>query len=72
MEVRSEIFRLIAAMSVLLFVLLMMLQLINHGYSLEAALGGAGGAGVVAAEVVRRILDNGGSSTGGPHQLDGV
>lgn len=47
------------AAMVLIFVAGMMWLLLDHGYPMTEALAGASGAGVAAAEIVRRIVGGG-------------
>ncbi|MEU5690446.1 hypothetical protein [Actinosynnema sp. NPDC020468] len=52
---------------ILLFVFAFVVALLHMGYQLDTALLGAGGAGLVAAEITRRLLDGPeGPSSGRP------
>ena len=49
--------RVLATVLILLFVFAFVFAMLRMGYTLSIALAGAGGAGLVAAEITRRLLD---------------
>lgn len=63
--------RMSAATLILLFVFAFVVVLLDRGYPLGSAIGGAGAAGVVAAEVARRLLGGADEPPGGQFAIGG-